>query len=52
MRQKLESQARRYGPRRLRSSLDAIHQTDLALKGQGGLRPELALERLVLGLAA
>jgi DNA polymerase-3 subunit delta len=51
VRKKLESQARRYGARRLRSSLDAIHQTDLALKGAGGLRPELALERLVLALA-
>ena len=52
VRRKLESQARRYGVRRLRSSLDAIHQTDLALKGAGGLRPELALERLVLALGS
>lgn len=52
VRRKLESQARRYGPRRLRSSLDALHQTDLALKGAGALRPELALERLVIALAS
>jgi DNA polymerase-3 subunit delta len=51
VRKRLESQARRYGTRRLRASLDAIHQTDLALKGEGGLRAELALERLVLALA-
>jgi DNA polymerase-3 subunit delta len=51
VRKKLETQARRYGPRRLRSSLDALHQTDLALKGAGALRPELALERLVIALA-
>jgi DNA polymerase III delta subunit len=49
---KLASQARRYGARRLRASLDAIHDTDLALKGAGALRPELALERLVLALAS
>jgi DNA polymerase-3 subunit delta len=51
VRKRLESQARRYGTRRLRASLDAIHRTDLALKGEGGLRPDLALERLVLALA-
>jgi len=50
-RKKIEKQARRYGPRRLSNSLDAIHQTDLALKGDGVLRPELALERLVIALA-
>ncbi len=50
--QKLESQARRYTPRRLVQHLAAIHTTDEALKGQGGLSPELALERLVLGLAS
>jgi DNA polymerase-3 subunit delta len=52
VRKKLESQARRYGARRLRSSLDALHETDLALKGAGALRPELALERLVIALAS
>jgi DNA polymerase-3 subunit delta len=49
---KLAKQARRYGAQRLRASLDAIHDTDLALKGAGALRPELALERLVLALAS
>jgi DNA polymerase-3 subunit delta len=48
---KLEGQARRYGLRRLVACLRAIHQTDLALKGAGGLRSDIALERLVLGLA-
>jgi DNA polymerase-3 subunit delta len=47
---KLEAQCRRYTPRRLVACLRAIHQTDLALKGEGGLAPELVLERLVLGL--
>jgi len=47
---KLQSQAGRYGPRQLLSCLAAIHRTDLALKGEGHLRAEMALERLVLGL--
>ena len=51
VRRKLESQAGRYSERRLLACLRAIQQTDLALKGAGGLRPELALERLVMGLA-
>ena len=51
MRRKLDQQARRYGPRRLTACLRAIHETDLALKGAGHVPPELALERLVLGLA-
>jgi DNA polymerase III subunit delta len=51
-RKKLESQAGRYGARRLRGSLEAIHETDLALKGAGALRPELALERLVIALSS
>ncbi len=49
---KLESQARRYAPVRLQICLRAIHDTDEALKGQGSLPPVLALERLVMGLAA
>lgn len=49
---KLESQARRYAEPRLQLCLRAIHDTDEALKGQGALTPELALERLVLGLSA
>ena len=51
VRRKLDQQARRYGPRRLSACLRAIHETDLALKGAGHVPPELALERLVLGLA-
>ena len=51
VRKKLATQAKRYGAPRLRSALAAIHETDLALKGAGSLRPELALERLVLALA-
>jgi len=50
VRRKLEGQARRYTEGRLVACLRAIHQTDTALKGAGGLRPELALERLVIGL--
>ena len=49
---KLAQQARRFGAARLRASLDAIHDTDLALKGAGGLPSELALERLVLALSS
>lgn len=48
---KLEEQARRYGRGRLLSCLRAIHQTDTALKGEGSLDPDLALERLVIGLS-
>ncbi len=48
---KLEQQAQRYSPGRLRGCLVAIHEVDEALKGKGGLPPELALQRLVLGLA-
>jgi DNA polymerase-3 subunit delta len=50
VRRKLEAQMRRYSERRLVACLRAIHRTDLALKGAGGLRPRLALERLVIGL--
>jgi DNA polymerase-3 subunit delta len=52
VRKKLASQAKRYGATRLRASLGALHETDLALKGAGALRPELALERVVLALAS
>jgi DNA polymerase-3 subunit delta len=52
VRKKLASQAKRYGVPRLRAALDALHETDLALKGAGALRPELALERVVIALAA
>jgi DNA polymerase-3 subunit delta len=51
VRRKLESQARRYGAHRLGACLGHIHATDGALKGEGGLPPELALERLVIGLS-
>ncbi len=50
--QKLENQARRYPAVRLRKSLAAIHETDLALKGQGNVPADTALERLVLNLSA
>jgi DNA polymerase-3 subunit delta len=49
---KLEGQSRRFNPGRLLSCLAAIHQTDLALKGAGGVPSELALERLVIALAS
>jgi DNA polymerase III subunit delta len=52
VKKKLASQARRYGVARLRAALGALHETDLALKGAGALRPELALERVVIALAA
>ena len=49
---KLEKQAHRYSPPRLLSCLRAIHDTDTALKGEGALAPEVALERLVIGLSS
>ncbi|MBW2495051.1 MAG: DNA polymerase III subunit delta [Deltaproteobacteria bacterium] len=49
---KLEGQSGRFSPGRLLSCLAAIHQTDLALKGAGGIAPELALERLVIALSS
>ncbi len=49
---KLKSQASRYTARRLLSCLDAIHDTDTALKGAGVLPQPLTLERLVIGLAS
>ncbi len=48
---KLEGQARRYSERRLLACLGAIHQADLALKGEGGLPAQLTLERLVIALS-
>jgi hypothetical protein len=35
----------------LLTCLAAIHETDTALKGAGALPPDLALERLVVGLS-
>jgi hypothetical protein len=32
--------------------LEAIHDADTQLKGASSMRPEMALERLVLGLAS
>jgi len=49
---KLESQAQRYPPGRLVACLHAIHGVDEALKGQGSLPVDIALERLVMGLQA
>jgi DNA polymerase-3 subunit delta len=48
---KLEAQARRLPLARLLAGLRAVHETDVAVKGQGALAPELALERLVLQLS-
>jgi len=52
VRKKLEQQASRYSVRRVEDCLRNIHATDEALKGQGVLPPDLALERLVLALAS
>jgi DNA polymerase-3 subunit delta len=52
VRRKLQSQAQRFAAPRLRACLRAIHETDTALKGEGALRPEMALERLVIGLSS
>ena len=49
---KLEQQARRYTPRRLVVCLRAIHRTDVELKGASVMRPDRALEQLVLALAS
>ena len=49
---KLESQARRYPSARLLACLEAIHDADTQLKGASSMRPAMALERLVLGLAS
>jgi DNA polymerase-3 subunit delta len=49
---KLEQQAGRYRGSRLLACLAAIAEVDEILKGRGGLPSDLALERLVMGLAA
>jgi DNA polymerase-3 subunit delta len=49
---KLEGQSRRFSPGRLLACLAAIHKTDLAHKGAGGIPSALALERLVIALAS
>ncbi len=48
---KLEQQAKRYPSRRLVACLRAIHRTDVELKGASIMRPDRALEQLVLVLA-
>ena len=48
---KLEQQARRYSAQRLTNGLRAIHRADVELKGASAMRPERALEQLVLMLA-
>ncbi len=49
---KLEQQARRYPLPRLVGCLRAIHRTDVELKGASVMRPDRALEQLVLVLAS
>jgi len=49
---KLEQQARRYSARRLVVCLRAIHRTDVELKGASVMRPDRALEQLILVLAS
>ncbi|HEB91712.1 MAG TPA: DNA polymerase III subunit delta [Deltaproteobacteria bacterium] len=49
---KLEQQAKRYPTRRLIACLRAIHRTDVELKGASIMRPDRALEQLVLVLAS
>lgn len=48
---KLESQARRYAPVRLRACLRALQDADERLKGRGELPAELTLEGVVMELA-
>ncbi len=48
---KLQGQARRFTRLRLLECLEAIHATDTALKGAGTMPPDMALERLVVGLS-
>lgn len=49
---KWQTQARRYTPERLLACLRALHEVDEVLKGQGGIAHDVALQRLVMGLAA
>lgn len=49
---KLEQQARRFPSARLLGCLRAIHRADVELKGAGVMRPERALEQLVIQLAS
>lgn len=52
VKRKLEVQARRFSPGRLRACMQAIHDTDVAIKGASVLEPQLAIERLVLALSS
>lgn len=47
----LESQAKRYSARAVRTCLERIHATDAALKGVGSLSREMAIESLVIDLS-
>ena len=49
---KLEQQVRRFPSARLLGCLRAIHRADVELKGAGVMRPERALEQLVIQLAS
>lgn len=49
---KVAEQARYFGPRRLRSCLEAVRRTDDALKGAIPLVPRLAIERLVVAVCS
>jgi DNA polymerase-3 subunit delta len=49
---KLQTQARRYSAARLHACLAALQEVDEVLKGQGNVPASLALERVVMGLAA
>jgi DNA polymerase-3 subunit delta len=48
---KIMGQSERYTPERLRACLAAIHEVDEILKGAGQIDPELAMQRLVMGLS-
>ena len=49
---KLEGQSRRFSPARLHACMQAIHDTDVAIKGASSLPSPLAIERLVLALSS
>lgn len=49
---KLKGQARRFSAVRLHACMQAIHETDVAIKGGSSLPSPLAIERLVLALSS
>jgi DNA polymerase-3 subunit delta len=49
---KLEQQVRRFPSARLLGCLRAVHRADVELKGAGVMRPERAIEQLVIQLAS